>query len=711
MAATAQSNSGKLLKRLRKSRVAFVASLAVVLFAISCTEPFRSRQPVRDLAAMVHDANFQRKRGEEPLKDVVIVGITTSSLSAEDLQPLAAKSETVRAMSENTWPWPRPIHARVIEKLFEEGAKIVAVDIAMPSERDGDDELIAVMKKYAGRIVLASVIQAQPGRKELVFIHPRPEFLEAAGTGALGLVNFVPYGGDDSPIVRRYDSHTSEGREVGIDDGIHDIVHFAVRSAELYTGKAVPPRYNEIIPYRGRPGTFDYIPVEQIFMGADFKNGLAHFKNGEATFRDKLVFYGPIAEIMHDVHPTPLGTMPGVEIHAQLASSLIESQRIIDMGILHPATAHAASLAVTLLCAFLVLWLRNPLLQLAALGATLFGALEIGYAAFLGGVYFPAAPWLITGTFAGIGGITYSFILERMERAHVRKTFGRFVSKRIADVVLKNAEEFDHARAGERRAVAVLFSDIRSFTTWSENAAPENLVGQLNEYFEAMVPLVEDNEGNAQKFIGDAILAAWGDTHSNGHAEDCRRAVLAAMKMREALKTLNARWAGRDDRITISIGIGINHGTVVTGEVGQSERREFTVLGDGVNFAARLESATKQFHTDCLVGESVEALTREFFEYREVGFLRVKGKTKPVHIFTPLSEKGTAAPGWLGDYQRALELHRKRDFSRAAALFTEVKERAGGDDFLCDWYLDLGRRYLIDPPSESWDGSETLTEK
>ena len=214
-----------------------------------------------------------------------------------------------------------------------------------------------------------------------------------------------------------------------------------------------------------------------------------------------------------------------------------------------------------------------------------------------------------------------------------------------------------------------------------------------------------------QKFIGDAILAAWGDTHSNGFADDATRAVATALTMRVTLGALNAGWDKREDRIVISIGMGINHGDVVVGEVGHPERREYTVLGDGVNFAARLESATKQFHTDCLVGESVEALTRGQFIYREVGYLRVKGKTKPVHIYTPLSDKTTPAPEWLADFHRALTLHRTRDFTAAVALFAEVKQRAGGEDFLCNWYTIHAQRYLAEPPPEDWDGSETLTEK
>ncbi len=701
-------NTGALLRRLRKWRFAAVFGMALLFVVISDTKWFRDVPYSRNVAAMAHNAHFQLRFGKlGAYSDVCIVGITSSSLDQDRMRRWAEKSDAVRQMGENTWPWPRSIHAQVIGRLFAEGAKVVAVDIAMTNEREGDEELVEVLKKYSGRIVLASILQNQIGTAEVRFFHPRSVFLEAAGESALGLVTFKA--SLDGNVVRRYDSHTSELREgdPDFDDGNHDLVHFAVRSAEKLTGTKVKPRYNEVLPFIGRPATFDYIPVEEIFMDTAFKQSSKHFK-GRDIFRDKLVFYGPIAEIFHDVHATPLGMMPGVEIHAHLAVSLIQQHRILDAS---PWADRLLTALVGFLCAGLVLWIRNPVGQLASVFAVLIATFAIAHKAFEWDVFFPTVTWLFSGFAAGLAGIMYLFVVERMERAHVRKTFGRFVSKRIAEVVLKNSEEFDQARAGGRRSVAVLFSDIRSFTTWSESATPEHLVGQLNEYFEAMVPIIEDSYGNAQKFIGDAILAAWGDTHSSGENEDCRHAVSAALKMREVLHTLNAQWDNRADRIVISIGIGINHGTVVTGEVGHSERREFTVLGVGVNFAARLESATKQFHTDCLVGETVEQLTREHFTFREVGFLRVKGKTKPVHIFTPLGEKTVPSPDWLADYHKALALHRSHDFSAAIALFENVKQRTGGEDFLCDWYIAHARRYLAAPPSEDWDGSETLTEK
>ena len=143
--------------------------------------------------------------------------------------------------------------------------------------------------------------------------------------------------------------------------------------------------------------------------------------------------------------------------------------------------------------------------------------------------------------------------------------------------------------------------------------------------------------------------------------------------MRVALRELSTEWDARPDRRVISIGIGINLGEVVVGEVGHLERREYTVLGDGVNFAARLESATKQLHTDCLVGEQVEALTRDKFVFRHVDNVRVKGKTKPVNIYILLSDRSVAPPDWLADYHRARSLYVNRQFSEAAALFRDVE--------------------------------------
>jgi adenylate cyclase len=226
-----------------------------------------------------------------------------------------------------------------------------------------------------------------------------------------------------------------------------------------------------------------------------------------------------------------------------------------------------------------------------------------------------------------------------------------------------------------------------------------------------MVGSVLQNTGTLQKFIGDAIMAVWGDTYSEGVEADARKAVNAALQMRAALAKLNSGWQENPDRTKLSIGIGVNHGEVIVGNIGHPQRMEFTVLGDGVNLAARLESATKQFHTDILVGEQVEKLTRKQFVYRTVDLLTVKGKTKPVEAFAVLSDNSLPPPAWLETYQVAVKMYRRREFKEAADRFEFTQERIGGNDYLCEMYLSRCAAYQLSPPPEKWDGSFTLAEK
>ena len=260
--------------------------------------------------------------------------------------------------------------------------------------------------------------------------------------------------------------------------------------------------------------------------------------------------------------------------------------------------------------------------------------------------------------------------------------------------------------------MTIVFSDVRGFTSIFESSDAVALVEQLNEYFEQMVACIQEEGGTLQKFIGDAIMAAWGDTHSLGHGEDAVRAVRCALAMRRALRDLNELWKVNPARVPMRTGVGVNHGEVVVGEVGsQGVRKEFTLLGDAVNSAARFESATKQYHVDLLVGGSVEALTREKFVYRAVDRARFKGKTQPIEVFAVLSDAATPAPAWLARWHEAVALFRGARFAEAVPLFRNIAVEIGGEDFLCGMYLARIAIYEIDPPPADWDGAHTLSEK
>jgi adenylate cyclase len=312
-----------------------------------------------------------------------------------------------------------------------------------------------------------------------------------------------------------------------------------------------------------------------------------------------------------------------------------------------------------------------------------------------------------TGSF----GVVFQFALEQIERRRYRSVLDRYVSKNVAQVILDDKRSFEEALSGRKQPVTILFSDIRGFTTMTESTDAGKLVAQLNEYFADMVGIVLKEEGTLQKFIGDAIMAAWGDTHSDGMGVDARRAVNAALQMRPTLVKLNDRWKDNPDRAKLAIGIGVNHGEVIFGNIGSPQRMELTVLGDGVNLAARLESATKQFHMDILIGEEAEKLTQDQFVYRAVDLLTFKGKTKPVEVFGVLSDRSQPPPAWLATYHDAIKLYRGRQFTEAITRFEAVQNEIGGGDYLCTMYAARCAGYIKQPPPENWDGSHTLSEK
>ena len=323
----------------------------------------------------------------------------------------------------------------------------------------------------------------------------------------------------------------------------------------------------------------------------------------------------------------------------------------------------------------------------------------------------PMMPALFCFVATGSFGIIFEYTLEQLERRRYRNVLDRYVSKNVAKTILNDRRSFLQALKGRKQPVTVLFSDIRGFTTMTESSDPDKLVAQLNEYFSDMVGSVLQHNGTLQKFIGDAIMAVWGDTHSQGIEVDARRAVTSALQMRDALAKLNANWKENPDRPKLTIGVGVNHGEVIVGNIGHPQRMEFTVLGDGVNLAARLESATKQFRTDILVGEQAVKLTQEHFVYRTVDLLTVKGKTRPVEVFSLLSDRSLPSPAWLAKYHEAVSLYRARKFPEAAAGFESARQEIGGEDFLCTMYRLRCAAYEQKPPPENWDGSFALAEK
>ena len=236
---------------------------------------------------------------------------------------------------------------------------------------------------------------------------------------------------------------------------------------------------------------------------------------------------------------------------------------------------------------------------------------------------------------------------------------------------------------------------------------------QLNEYFAEMTQHVFKLEGTLDKFIGDCVMAVWGNLLSQGTEKDAQNAVLTALAMKRSLVKLNEDWKKRG-MPELAFGIGINHGQAIVGNLGSNEKMELTVIGDAVNTASRLEGLTKRFHQYLLLGESMGPLVREQFLLQTVGLLQPKGKTVPAEVYTVLGERGPKVDGalekWLADYESAVKLFRKRDFETAKKRFERcLRDRPG--DYLCGMYLQECDGLMHNPPDEKWNGVFVMTEK
>ena len=290
----------------------------------------------------------------------------------------------------------------------------------------------------------------------------------------------------------------------------------------------------------------------------------------------------------------------------------------------------------------------------------------------------------------------------------LKSTMSRYMDPSIADKLLEKGTD---VLGGQSVEATILFSDIRGFTTLTEQLGAQGTVSLLNEYFELMVECITAEGGMLDKFIGDAIMAGFGIPVPHDDDED--RAVRAALAMLRALDAWNRQRAS-EGRGPVNIGIGINTDTVVSGNIGSKRRMDFTVIGDGVNLAARLESACKQYHARLLVSENTFRKLRGTFRAREIDLVVVKGKTQPVAVFELLDyHTDDSFPNLmdvLNHFKDGIEKYRKRRFEPAIDAFRRALE-LNPKDALCDVYIERAEHLIANPPDTSWDGTWTMASK
>jgi adenylate cyclase len=292
----------------------------------------------------------------------------------------------------------------------------------------------------------------------------------------------------------------------------------------------------------------------------------------------------------------------------------------------------------------------------------------------------------------------------------VKSSLSRYMSKDVVEKLL--ADEGSPALGGVRQEVSILFSDIRSYTSLTEDADAHEIVGMLNEYFTQMVDVIFEHEGILDKFIGDAIMAVFGAPFARPETDPVN-AVAAAVEMQAALERYNAVRVARGQK-PIDTGIGISSGEVVCGNIGSEKRMDYTVIGDGVNLASRLEGATKQYGAHIMVSEFTQARTGARFVTRELDRIRVKGKNRPVQIYEVMGRSDRPVPEAvarrLDAHEGGMKAYRKRAWREAMGSFGAAVE-AFPKDKVFALYADRCRYFLDHPPGDDWDGVWELKDK
>ena len=453
-----------------------------------------------------------------------------------------------------------------------------------------------------------------------------------------------------------------------------------------------------MINYCGPEYTFKYFSFCDVIEG----------KVPPDAFNNKIVFLGATASGLGDFIATPFSSQtPGVEKHATITENILHEKFVVR------GKREILQDVIAIICISLAMGIFLPLLP-SIWGAVASTSLWFGYNYYVYERFVNDGTWLNV-TYPGITVIVcfssiilYRFISEEKLRKGVKSAFENFMDPKVVYEILK--EPGNIKLGGEERDVTVYFSDIEKFSSISEKLQPAELIELLNEYLSEMTDQILDHGGFLDKYIGDAIVAAFGTPIAQ--PDHAVKACLATIANQKRLRELNAKFK-EEGRLQIKARIGLNSGRVLVGNVGSTNRLSYTVIGDEVNLGARLEAANKYYGTYTMISERTYELARDHIEARELDLIRVVGKEKPVKVYELIDRKGQIQGSKrevLTLYEDGLRMYRKKEWQKAIAFFQKALDKDPHDGPSLT-YLERCKVYAQDPPPENWDGVYILTEK
>ena len=602
---------------------------------------------------------------------ITVVGIDEASFAELKLQ----------------WPWPRRLHAELIDWLAAAGAAIIVFDVvfAEPSNKE-DDEHFAGSIRRAGNVVLAAdrVYRESSGVRQWQRLDPHPAFTEAGAQVGLATVAL-----DADLVIRQIP---------GSGDALWRTV--IARLTQQYP--EITPSLNissgSLIRYAGGDHTFPYISYHEIvkpagLIPADF-------------FKDQVVIVGrdikaspDVESAQADLFATPFlastgWLMPGAEVHANIIETVLGNNSISRLS----GGAMAALLALVAAACAITMRRWRPLW--GALGCAAIAAL---IAAAVWGVFLKWNLWVPAGSslaiiplmYVSLGG--WSYVTEQMRRKEITRVFSLYVTPQVVNYLIAHPERIN--LGGERRKITLLFTDLAGFTTFSEALSPERVTYLLNRHFTEMTDILLEHEGTLVQFIGDAIMAFWGAPLDDD--DQAYHAVATAIAMQKAMAELREELA-KENLPQIRMRIGIHSGSAVVGNLGSAKRFGYTAVGDDVNLAARLEGINKLYGTGIMMSSDTARQVEGRIALRPVDRVIVKGKSQAVEVFTPCENVKVAELT-----KQAIHLFRSQEWDAAEACLRELLA-IDPKDGIASLYLKRIAAFRIMPPPVNWDGAMEL---
>lgn len=585
------------------------------------------------------------------------------------------------------WPWPRDMHAQLIDRLLQAGAAVVAFDVLFPEPSSpSEDEAFASAIAAAGNVVLAAdnVYHETAVSRQWLRMDPVADFTLAGATTGLATMTL-----DGDTIARRM----AEADDAFWRQAVRALIRSRPGSVEE---PYVPP--GAMMRHIGPTHTFPYVSYYQVLnadpsIPADF-------------FVDQIVLIGrdvraspELGAAQADTFATPFlmtsGLLtPGVEIQATQIENALMGQTIQPVS----QALNILAISVILLCSvpLLACWspLRSTVLTL------LLGGAMVGISTWL---FAMRNLWLATATpllalaiaflSTGVG----SYFTERRRASEIRSAFSKYVSTEVVAEMIAHPEHLK--LGGQRREISVLFSDLAGFTSLSEKLSADAVANLINLYLNAMTRIIMRHEGTVDKYIGDAVMAFWGAPLDD--PEHALHAVQSAIAMQEAMADLQPQFQALGVEGGLKLRIGINSGPAIVGNMGSDLRFDYTAIGDTVNLASRLEGANKAYGTNIMLAESTAEIVAGRIPLRQIDRVRVKGKKVPVNVFIPCEDALLVAAT-----ERAWRAYLERDWEVARACWQEVRQLSP-DDSLIEVFEKKISGHESSPPAD-WDGSVAL---